>query len=457
MQAVTRSATCRRCLGILVLGACGLVLVRVCALEPFLVPSGSMAPALYGHHRLCTCPCCGSNFPVGRQPRDTEGQGRLGCYLKAACPNCGEHPVAVGDLAETCGDQVLVDKTAYVLRSPRRWEIVVLRLFGAFFIKRLVGLPGEELLLREGDVFVDGRLARKSFAQAQAMRLPVFDHDHSPGHDGWPSRWECEPVSRTSGQILNLDGRSSPCTLTYRHFFLDEGKAGPLTDEYAYNSGAHAGVEVVHDFSFEADIAVQTGHGILSLRLCDGQDWAEVEVPVGPGCARACFWPIEAPGAVSNLPVPADGIAFETDRRYHVDMALVDRRLSIAIDGIQRLSVDLPEPRRRYGVVTPVQFRADGAALEVRHFRLYRDVHYSQHGENAVRGQPVRLQEEQYFVLGDNSPDSEDSRFWADQGRVGADRLVGKPFLIHLPSRRFAWPGRGSVQVPDWSRIRWLR
>jgi signal peptidase I len=433
----------------LVLGVCGLLLVHAFALQPFQIPTGSMAPTLLGHHRLCTCPRCGCAFAVGRHPGDT-GQRCAGCYRKAACPNCGEHQLPVADVSETRGDQILVNKTAFALRAPRRWEIAVLRLFGTFFIKRLVGLPGEEVLIRDGDLIVAGRLARKSFAQAQAMKIPVFDHDCSPAPDSWQARWECVPAAPTGGRILKVDGLASPRTLRYRHFSREQ-KAGPVDDEYAYNSGAHAGSELVHDFLFEANVVVRSGEGSVALRLCDGQDWVEVEVPTA-GAVRVRCWAAETPAADCDLHVEGAAVAFRPGRPYHVVMALVDRRLSFAVDGVLRLSADLPEPGVRRGVTTPVELRTDGLAVEVHNFRLYRDIHYSQRGGHAVHGRPVRLEADQYFVLGDNSPHSEDSRFWADAGKITAAQLVGRPFLVHLPSRTL---GSG-WQVPAWSRMRWL-
>jgi signal peptidase I len=44
-----------------------------------------------------------------------------------------------------------------------------------------------------------------------------------------------------------------------------------------------------------------------------------------------------------------------------------------------------------------------------------------------------RLGPGQYFVLGDNSPESYDSRFW---GAVPADRLLGKALWRYLPLER---------------------
>ena len=37
------------------------------------------------------------------------------------------------------------------------------------------------------------------------------------------------------------------------------------------------------------------------------------------------------------------------------------------------------------------------------------------------------LRRDEYFVLGDNSPNSEDSRFWPDRGVVRRQSLLGKP------------------------------
>jgi hypothetical protein len=62
-------------------------------------------------------------------------------------------------------------------------------------------------------------------------------------------------------------------------------------------------------------------------------------------------------------------------------------------------------------------------------------------------------------VLGDNSPVSNDGRSWP-QGAIKRSQLIGKPFVVHLPSR----PGRISfggftryIRVPDFSRIRYIR
>ena len=62
-------------------------------------------------------------------------------------------------------------------------------------------------------------------------------------------------------------------------------------------------------------------------------------------------------------------------------------------------------------------------------------------------------------MLGDNSPVSLDSRAW-EHPAVPRDLLIGRPFVVHLPSRPqpVRWGQREVVvRVPDFSRVRYIR
>jgi signal peptidase I len=445
-------ADCRRFLDILVLLVCGGALLQAFGMEPFQVPTGSMAPALLGHHYVCMCPRCGTEVCVGRPAADCDGRGDTRYYARAFCPRCGELPLPVGDVPETSGDHVLVNRVAYALRRPRRWEVVVFRLFGVTFIKRIVGLPGETVLLRDGDAYIDGKLQRKTAAQAWAMCVPIFKQTEDLP-SGWDDLWRRAPA----GPADVLDGQRNRQTWTYRH---DE-KCTPLTDEYAYNAGRHGGGDLVHDFLVEADVERLAGMGTFALRLCDGQDWVEVTLPAAESASVTVrSWPVESPAEATTWARAEWASLLPSGHSRHVAVAFVDRRVSLSIDGqCVVANVDLPAPLSRAGVGEPVQLEAAGTALRIRNFRLFRDVHYTGRGRHAAGAEPVLLGVEQYFVLGDNSANSDDSRFWPE-GAVSESQMLGPAFAVHLASRPWSWQcaGRsGEWQLPDLRRIRWIR
>lgn len=55
------------------------------------------------------------------------------------------------------GDLVLVDKLAYWAKNPERGDIVVARDRNELIVKRVVGLPDEEVELHEGKLYINER------------------------------------------------------------------------------------------------------------------------------------------------------------------------------------------------------------------------------------------------------------------------------------------------------------
>ena len=91
------------------------------------------------------------------------------------------------------GDRILVMKFPYDMpflpgsSRPQRWDVVVFRYPEepeVSYIKRLVGLPGEEMRIYFGDVYIkppgskEYQLARKPLAHQQAMQMMVYDDTH---------------------------------------------------------------------------------------------------------------------------------------------------------------------------------------------------------------------------------------------------------------------------------------
>lgn len=62
------------------------------------------------------------------------------------------------------GEQVLVEKLTYLLREPQRGEVIICRYddTGDAMIKRVIGLPGETVEVRDGAIYIDGEALDES-------------------------------------------------------------------------------------------------------------------------------------------------------------------------------------------------------------------------------------------------------------------------------------------------------
>lgn len=57
------------------------------------------------------------------------------------------------------GDNLIVDKLSYRFRDPKRFEIIVFPYShkeNTYYIKRIIGLPGETVQVKDGYVYIDG-------------------------------------------------------------------------------------------------------------------------------------------------------------------------------------------------------------------------------------------------------------------------------------------------------------
>lgn len=57
------------------------------------------------------------------------------------------------------GDYLIIDELSYHFREPKRGEVLVFKfpkMPGTYFIKRLIGLPGETVIVEDGEVSING-------------------------------------------------------------------------------------------------------------------------------------------------------------------------------------------------------------------------------------------------------------------------------------------------------------
>lgn len=62
----------------------------------------------------------------------------------------------------TNGQEILINKLVYLVSSPKRGDVVVFLPNGNqnahYYVKRVVGLPGETIQIRNGQIYIDGNL-----------------------------------------------------------------------------------------------------------------------------------------------------------------------------------------------------------------------------------------------------------------------------------------------------------
>lgn len=116
----------------------------------------------------------------------------------------------------TAGDHLLVDRFSYNFRAPRRGEIVVFDTEGIpvpnpgwFYIKRLNGIGGDHLRLDEPHLYVNGRLAHSS---------PVYQkiYEHRDGYHGFA--FAPEGQEGTFLHVLTINNPSY--TVPLGHYFM---------------------------------------------------------------------------------------------------------------------------------------------------------------------------------------------------------------------------------------------
>ena len=176
------------------------LLFRAFEAEAFIIPTGSMAPSLQGQHKDIACEECGYQFRTGV----SEGVD----VAATTCPIC--HFTTRISRREAShvtnnGDRILVNKFIYDFQDPQRYDVIVFKnpnLAKQNYIKRLIGLPGDNILIENGDIYTmekqadgsyDKTIARKPSNKILHTVELIADTDHV-AHElevtGWPLEWQ---------------------------------------------------------------------------------------------------------------------------------------------------------------------------------------------------------------------------------------------------------------------------
>lgn len=125
---------------------------------------------------------------------------------------------------------------------------------------------------------------------------------------------------------------------------------------------------------------------------------------------------------------------------------------------------------RPRGIAPLVSVHVIGGAAELRRVNLDRDLYHTQYGQRGTGKRPAELGPDQFFCLGDNSPQSKDGREWSDvdewvrvlepgpngvpAGVVPRDLMIGRAFFVYWPA---AYRGvHGSPIIPNFADMRFI-
>ncbi|MEX2186836.1 MAG: signal peptidase I [Pirellulales bacterium] len=534
-------------------------LFRTFEAEAFVIPTGSMAPTLHGMHKDLECPQCGFTYRVGASQENPEEAGRMlrGQHVTppkvgdGECPQCGFVRRDLAGEPSYGGDRILVNKLAYQLGEPERWDVIVFRFPGDAkmnYIKRLVGLPNEVIEIFGGDIFTGKnpigdaplRIARKSHRKLRAMLQHVDDNHYiakTLDDAGWPRRWQADPqnppgvLEESLGEeTFRADGHdgsrlvqrwksngSHPDQMVYidyRHFvaghereqnaaYSDWTRASEfaqtgreqfkwrpdqdinyrvISDFYSYNTGnlGHddKNSHWVGDLAIECDVEVDEMRGELILALEEGGYQFRVMFDIEDGGATLeienhadadAIIPFGDDGQGPKQPNAQHAIA--GPGKHKLMLANCDDKLYVWVDD-KPVEFDGPTEYAPLGNtksndadLIPAHVGMRGFAGALDHIRLNRDIYYiSARNKQRPRNppDPISLRTDgqnlesvvfqtgpdQFFPLGDNSPESKDARIWEQDEPPGTpnvvDRrlLIGKAMLIYWPYGQLLprWP-----------------
>ena len=399
------------------------------------------------------------------------------------------------------GDRILVNKFAYDFSEPARWDVVVFKYpedAKTNYIKRLVGLPGETVSISAGDIWTNRpgaapTIARKPPAKLLAMLQCVHDSRFVAADlrkADWPLSWSDWSAPGSAGPAWRSDddGRSyavtctgtSAATLRYRHYLpsaedwaaLERGeslavRAKPrLIDDFQPYNAIATRPHWVGDLAGECRLENHGTGGAVAFDLVEAGIVHRCTIDLADGTAR-----LSSPDAAGR-----EGPRAKTPVRgrgaWRILFANVDDDLSLFVDGrpmqfdrptLRSRSIDdaeasLPDERSVQpgdadpGDLAPIGITSVGADVRVTDLRVLRDVYYI--GALDVGARPGELIERerlefpleagQFFVLGDNSAASKDSRMWLTGHHVDRELLIGKAVVIFWPH---AVPASWSVPV----------
>ncbi|OHB79618.1 MAG: signal peptidase I [Planctomycetes bacterium RBG_16_55_9] len=415
-----------------------------------------------------------------------------GAVLPSHCPRCSGEMLSDEAMPVANGDRILVLKCVYQFFEPKRWDVVVFKNPPeptVNYIKRLIGRPGEKVQIIDGDVYINDQIARKPPKVQNELWMPVYNNDYQPvrpekgafksgawrqpfrnvGDSQWIVMDNDNPIQ------FRLDSPTEEQADQIHTLVYDTTVGNSFRTTYAYNDVAYYGnMPYCSDLMVRFDCLAASSRGCIGIALSKYETTYRAKIDFSSGVLVVTRQE-EGGEPVKLAETPIERPA--TDEQAFVTFAYVDRLLVFEYDGT-KWTHDLGRNLNDVGLVRrDIEPRVEifgSGSLTLSHVAIFRDTHYTElrYGNSGEPGRATKeaflLEKDQFFVLGDNSPNSEDCRWWDrpglanegvpeyPEGIVPRDYLVGKALFVYWPSGFKPFAAFPFGIIPNVGRMRFI-
>ncbi len=520
----------------------------------FVIPTSSMAPTLLGAHVRLRSEVSGLDWAqtpsfyadLRRTPVSRQGTSSTPIVAHDPIAGPGRGEVRAANLPLLSGDRVFALRYLPIIARPERFDPLVFispTNPAENVIKRLVGLPGEQVALSDGDCFVrdgsageapwtagDWTITRKPERLQRTLWQPIYDHSRRGGDYLQPwiadsGSWDLSGRSvkaaggenarlRWDSQLWPIDDALAQNEITLHTSEMQRTRAFP-NNPSAYQQWQKSVLNMPRYAVGDVHLSAGVRGGAQALRFGVTVRGHEFAGEIDTSGARV--WMREVGGTSRQVLHEVSGDYLPGEGVRNVEFWHVDQALWLFVDGelvaggperggyswtpAERIARAMRKPFTELtGSVNAIADQAayrppspwvevSGGDLELLRFRIDRDIFWRPVVDSSAQaptgviqragqgrgvifpgrathpGYSPVLGPDQFFLLGDNSTDSEDGRTWgpasafvkdqfphAGEGVVPRELVIGRAFVVYLP----AWVKRGPVPVPLAGRVRLL-